>query len=297
MDNNNFRNRNISQLVASAAFIFLFASCASTNRHFDLTDNQDRLDAYVKIRLSLDEHEEVVYHWSGTVYQFVTGEPTFPLFNIEGYSIGRAKKTNKGYYQLTREVMVFRDLETDTMLIQWLNPTTNEHVEVFQVMNDPVNFHLQKESFATKGSLINFKPLAYGQSCMFADIWLLYPSVLTVEDYPENTRSNLYQRGEMFRFFYEDKSLENTKLNSIPASLSWTSIGDYLPWMRMGDRPGHLVYVAQGSKLDGGFEAIPSTLKHYIRRSRPEFAEAPTFFTSPNGHSWKSFKEEMERRD
>lgn len=286
----------MQHLAFFAAVTFFLASCKTPNRHFDFSKGQDKLDAYVKIRLSEDESEDIVFYWSGTVFQFIPDQQTQPIFNIEGYTISRSKKTDPGYDQLAREVMVFKDPATGEILKTWYNPAIEDSVEVFHVFNDPVNFQLTLERFESERSLIKFESLGNGRGCMSADVWLCYPSVLTKDEYPENTRSNFYNRGELFSFFYDEKELQNPRLNSTPATFSWSSIGDYLPWMRMADRPGHLVYMARGAKLEGGFNAIPSTLKHYILRSRPEFAEAPDFFSSPNENSWSNWKKEMERR-
>jgi hypothetical protein len=79
--------------------------------------------------------------------------------------------------------------------------------------------------------------------------------------------------------------------------VGWTRISDFLPWMRMGDRPGHLVYHCRGYKMKGGFEQLPEGIREYTRKHRPEFAHAPEAFTSPNMTSWRYFKQLKEKKN
>ena len=56
------------------------------------------------------------------------------------------------------------------------------------------------------------------------------------------------------------EDLEDTTIRSAPVNISWTRVGQYLPWMQMGDRPGKLVYHVRGYKVLKGLEALPPKL-------------------------------------
>ncbi len=261
----------------------------------DLSRREDNLKAFVKMRASLDTNDVTVYYWTGRIYTYIEGQIATPLFDLEAMNIAIIKQEGDDYKMLTREAAVYRDIKTGKILEKWFNPFINDSVDVIQVWNDPVNQHLQ-----LKGRLgdwgVPYKKLGNGRIAMYSDIFLLYPSPLPAKDFPENSRSDQYQAAELFQFFMDEKSLLNPKTKNIYSEVGWTRISDFLPWMRMGSRPGYLVYQCRGYKTDGGFETLPEDFKNYILQHQPEFASPPEKYTSPNMTSWKYFKEIHEKQ-
>jgi hypothetical protein len=91
--------------------------------------------------------------------------------------------------------------------------------------------------------------------------------------------------------------LDNPKKKSVYNEVGWTRISDFLPWMRMADKPGYLVYQCRGYKIMGGaFEKLPGKLKQYVLDRHPEYAKAPATFISPNMTSWRYFKKVLDER-
>ncbi|MCB0520098.1 MAG: DUF1838 family protein [Lewinellaceae bacterium] len=281
--------------AAIFSLAFLATSCTTNRAIIDFTRGSDQLGAYLKVRLSLDS-SEVVFYWAGAAYAFIPGQPTKKLFDFEGYNIAKAVKTAEGYDQLAREVMVFKDTGTGRVLDSWPNPYTGDTVEVFQIWNDPANVRLRQADFDAGKLPVHFTRMGDGQAGMYVDGWIAYPSPLPKKDFPENSRSDLYQAGELFSFFFNEKDLRNRKMPSIPCHFSWTRISDFMPWMRMADRPGHIVFVGRGYKLPDGFGALPDALKDYVLQQQPLFAKAPDSFSAPNMSSWKYFKKIMGER-
>jgi hypothetical protein len=78
--------------------------------------------------------------------------------------------------------------------------------------------------------------------------------------------------------------------------MTWTRIGQWLPWMEMGDKPGYLVYHARASKVKGGFAGLPQALKDYVLARHPVYAMAPGAYTEPNETSWTYYKNILEQR-
>ncbi|MEM9687281.1 MAG: DUF1838 family protein, partial [Bacteroidota bacterium] len=72
---------------------------------------------------------------------------------------------------------------------------------------------------------------------------------------------------------------------------SWTRIGPWLPWLKMGQRQGNMVYQAAGYKLmETDYDTMPAILRDYVMANKPEYRHAPTEYTSPNETSWTYFK-------
>ena len=251
----------------------------------------DNLTAFIKIRGSLDPTEEVIYYANGAIYGIVDGERDKHLMNYEMYNIGRIVPNGEHKYQLlTREVLLYMDKKTGAVLERFDNPYTEKTVKVLHVWNDPVN-----QNFALEGKYgewgIPYNKYGKDVICMNADILLAYPSPLKIEDYPDNSQSDLYEAGELFQFFASEKELNDPSINSANATISWTRIGPWLPWMEMGQKPGRMLYQGAGYKLTGkNYNDMPSVLTEYVIANKPEYRHAPEEYSSPNETSWTYFK-------
>ncbi|MBL0356376.1 MAG: DUF1838 family protein [Chitinophagaceae bacterium] len=272
-------------IVATAAVLSVFS------QQLDLKKPADLLTAFVKIRGSLDTTQETVVYNEGTIYAVIPEQPIIAIFKFQLYNIGRFQKTDAGYNLLTREMLLYEDIKTGTILSTWYNPYIKDSVEVLHVWNDPVNSINKADSFK-----LPFVKLANGHLCFYADIPLFYPSPLKKLAWPQNSRSDMYQAAELFQFFVAEKDIQNKKLKSIPFDLSWSRFSDFLPWMKMGDQPGYLLYSSRGSKLSNGWGGLPQNIKDFVLATAPEYRHAPAIYSAPNMTSWKYFKKLMEER-
>ena len=282
-------------------FIFIVGAAAcqektteskeSQSLNLDLDKAEDNMLAFIKVRGSLDPEEEVIFYANGTIYGFVGGERDKPLMGYEMYNIGRSvKKGDHSYELLTNEVLLYTDLKTGAVLEQFENPYTGETVDVTHVWNSPVN---QKQELQGKYGPWGVNHNKYGKDviCMNADIFLAYPSPLTIADYPDNAQSDLYEASELFQFFFSEKQVNDPDVSSVDCSISWTRLGPWLPWLNMGQREGLLVYNGAGYKLsEKNFDDMPKVLIDYVMANQPEYRHAPTEYTSPNETSWTYFK-------
>jgi hypothetical protein len=257
----------------------------------DLNKSEDLLTAFVKVRGSLDPAEETVVYDEGIIYAVLPNQPIKALFRFQMYNIGRYEKTDSGYNLITREMLAYEDVKTGEILSRWVNPFTKEEVEVFHVWNDPVNSRYFAKDFS-----VPFTRLDNGRLCIHIDVPLFYPSPLKKADWPKSSRSDMYQAAELFQFFVTEKDLYNKKLKSVPFDIAWNRFSDFLPWMNMGDSPGYLMYSSRGSKLKGGWNALPQKIKDFVLKTAPEYQHAPSAYTTPNMTSWKYFKKIMEAR-
>lgn len=279
---------------------FLFFQCASVKKPIapskilDLNKPEDNLEAFMKMRASLKDGEETTYYWTGTVYSYIAGERSMPMFNLEACNIGKTIKIDGGYQFVTRETAVYRDLNTNKILSKWYNPWIKDSVDVVTCWNDPVNQqYMLKGKYGDWG--VPFTKMGNGRVVMYSDIFLLYPSPLKKAEFPENSRSDNYQAAELFQFFLDEKEI-NKNANSVYSEVGWTRFSDYLPWLRMGDKPGNLVYQCRGYKLVDG-KTLPADFQAFIQANKPEFLHAPEKYTTPNMTSWKYFKQLKEKKN
>lgn len=275
--------------------LFLIA-CMGINMllAFDLSDPWDYLDAFMRIRGDA-EGGETVYHWTGKVYSLIPGEKRMELFAFEGFNIARTVVKEDGFELLTREAAFYKDHRTGQILQSWRNPFTGKEVPVIQVWNDPVNQDFSFGDDEIRVIRMILPSTELGDELAFhLEIFPYYTSPLPRKEYPQFSQSDIYQAAEFFQFFAKKEDLADKELSSVPAHITWTRISPWLPFMRMDDRPGNLVFVCRGRKLEGGFEALPQQIQDFVLANKPEFASAPLEWSEPNETSWTYFRKLLE---
>ena len=294
----------------------------SPNETIDLKDDKQNFEAFMKIRSSVEglenstQAEESTYYWEGSIYSFIDEEQSKKIMGTKGFSMSRWIKTDSSRQLLTREVTLYTDAKTGEILSKLKNPFLDEnskednkasmdfYLDVIHAWNDPVNQqfpYIIKENYnqnpkESKVYGIPYSQLGEDMICFYADIFLTYPSKITRKEFPDNVQSDLYQGAELFQFFVRKSDLENPMLTDIPATVSWTRIGQWLPFMKLGDKKGNLVYQCRGYKVLEGFEGLPKDIKEYVRAKQPIFEHAPTEYSSPNETSWTYFKKVKKRK-
>ena len=262
----------------------------------DLNNPDDALKADRKVGSSAKDGEECVYYWEGNVYTRIAGERDRLLFHYWGMNIRTSKSFQDsvkgyGYRQVSRELLIYLDPKTREVVKTWKNPWTNEEVEVIHIANDPVN---QGMNWA-KGERGNYKFRGQeleGKFMQTAEIPLFYENPLA-GDYQEYI-GGTYHAMEIFNFIVDkDELLDATKDVAYPV-IAWSRVSKFLPWMKMGDKQGYMIFSGTGKKLKGGFDAIPDGLKKEIASNYPTYNHAPpTDDTRPNETSWTYFKKKM----
>lgn len=283
------RLNRMFRYVASAAFIsFGVAATVSFAATPDFRNPADSSAAFLRLRCSLDPHDQKYSAWTATVFAQVPGQKLKPLFGFEGYNVCRVVKKVDGSYQLlTREVSYYRDLKTGKIIEHWDNPYTGKTDEVMQVHNDPVN-----SAMPAHGSGKYAMPWVVmdGDVMLLVDVPLDYPNELSPAKFPEESSGDRYIASEHFGFFAKLVDMNNPKLQSVPYVNSWFRTGPWLPWMKMGERPGGLVYSGEGKKVDS-FAQLPAEVQAYTRKHFPKFVNAPTKFVQPNETTWSVYRD------
>jgi len=308
-------NQNIESIPKNDKMIL----DSDLNHKIDLENEKQNFEAFMKIRSSIEGLDssnlakESTYYWEGSIYSFINGERSKKIMGMKGFSMSRWVKTDSSYQLLTREVALYTDPKTGKILEKMATPFLEENLkgslkeslkentdslEVIHVWNDPVNQefpYIIKENYKEKPEESEVYGIPYSELgedivCFYADIFLTYPSKITRKEFPQNVQSDLYQGAELFQFFVRKSDIKNTMLTDIPATISWTRIGQWLPFMNMGEKNGNLVYQCRGYKVLEGFEGLPKDVQEYVKAKQPIFQHAPTEYSKPNETSWTYFK-------
>jgi hypothetical protein len=231
--------------------------------------------------------------FEGRAYSRVPGEKDRHLFNILGINTRQCASYSDpvkgdGYRSVSREIMMYLDPETNAVLDTWNNPFTGEAVAVMHVANDPVNMRaVRYEADAGEVSARRYGDmLAFG-----SEIPLFYDNPLggDFQQYVGGT----YHAMEIFNNFYPAKDLLETNRRVERSILGWTRVAQWLPWMRMGSKPGLMVINATGtSTFDAG--EIPDQLRAVLDERYPTYFQPPPLDDSrENETSWTVFRKAL----
>ncbi|WP_433244539.1 DUF1838 family protein [Streptosporangium sp. CA-135522] len=247
---------------------------------------EDDLVDLVRVRSDLGGSEVTVW-WTGDIYAWMPQEGPHHLFGFEGVNVARTVAVEGGYELLSREAAFYLDPRTRKILGEWDNGFAGERVDVLHVWNDPVN-----QRWLADGPYGPFRAprVRTGEHVMFnTDVLLAYPSPLPVAQFPANSGDDTYRAMELFQFFAQAADLDDPAVTNVPCTLSWTRVAPWLPWMRMADRPGALVYHCRGAKLSD-WSQVPEHIREFVAGHAPRFAHAPREWTAPNETSWTYFR-------
>ncbi|CAN1211120.1 DUF1838 domain-containing protein [Tumidithrix helvetica PCC 7403] len=243
---------------------------------------------WVKTRSSLEPNQSIFLTWTGSIYAFVPGEKRNRLFKMVGVSVSRCIPKEEGSWDFTsRELTYYLHPETGEILRKWENPWTGELVTVMHVANNPV-----------QGCFKNKFPAQVddNRTTFVFDLFATYPNPLATEPkFAEYSPNPTYQAAELFKLTVPTEELLNPEILSVSQlQLSWDRIGPWLPWMKMGDRSGQLIYSAYGSKVSG-FSELPQLLQDEMNTRVPLYKNAPASFLDVEDlTSWLYFQKHFD---
>jgi hypothetical protein len=276
------------------------AQKAAAPAQFDINNPDDVVKMDRKIQSSLKDGEEIVYYWEGKVFSRVPGEKDRHLFTYWGMNIRTSKGfqdpvKGHGWRHVSREVLFYLDPVTNQVVRTWKNPWTGEEVDVQHIANDPVNGRGISWAKGESGPA-KFRGKQLEDKFIITNEFPLFYSNPLAGDYQEYI-GGTYQAMDIFNFVVDrDELLDPTKTTTYPG-IAWTRIVKFLPWMKMGDRVGYVIYSGTGKKLKGGYAAMPEGIRKEIETNWPIYKNAPpTDDTRPNETSWTDFKKILEKK-
>ena len=87
-----------------------------------------------------------------------------------------------------------------------------------------------------------------------------------------------------------DSELQDTRI-------SWVRISRWLPWMKMGDRDGVVIYHTAGKRASNGYAELPEPLASELKKNYPIYlAPPPLDDTRPNETTWTVVKKAVDKK-
>jgi len=235
---------------------------------------------------------------SGAVNGVRPGEAVRHLFDFEVFSTTRVVRRPDGNYdRMSREVVFYLDPDTGQILDEWDNPYTNERVKVVDIANDPYNWVIRDYAAppALPGSDTHDLPAPehkkpflmkwteFSKSTVVVQTggsaW--YPNRLEPAKWPRESAGAMVQASEFFRYFINRADLEDPSQTHLEHNAVWIRITPWLPWMLLGQMPGHILYNGMFTSGDSLDYFNPAVLER-VRKRYPQYMTAPTKWYGPS---------------
>ena len=234
--------------------------------------------------------------WEGRMFSRIPGEKDRHIFDVVGINTRQCERhkdpvRGEGYRSVSREIMVYLDPATGEIIDQWKNPWTGETVEVIHVANDPVNMRAPSFARDATGKPARVTLRQYGDLLVASrEVPLFYENPLAgaYQDYI----GGKYHAMEIFNTFYSAADFLAPKGPRIsPSRLAWQRVSGLLPWLRMGDRPGVMIFNATGFSTFDRAQISPK-LMQILQTRYPEYLTPPPLGDArPNATTWTITKD------
>lgn len=260
--------------------------------NFDTATPEELVDAYVKISGSVDS-SQVYLQYYGEIIAIIPGEKQIPLFKLKGLVRERWTPNEDGSYSYENyDHGLFCDWETGKVLEIYKNPFTGE-------TNTPLHYN--------SGPLIETVGMGEGQSNPSEKTWIQNGNQIIVtadkvgrdfnnpvnpEKYPKASTGEKVQYSWMSSYFANTDDLANSNLKSVDASHNWVFVTNFPAWMKVGNKPGFVVWRWAGRKFSKQSEIDPYILSE-VEKRKPGFltSEKPWLLRSDG---WTQYTREVE---
>jgi hypothetical protein len=234
----------------------------------DLDDPAQHLRAYVRMRGATDDRV-VVDVTQGLVYALLpSGRPRL-LLQSRGLQIARYREAPDGAWVCRSSYFgSFADAATGALVEAWDNPFTGQRDEVPPTLYGPMDYVL-----TASRTLVNPTPAQRAQALAARAVrrWTRIGDLVTIVDElgPPDDPARPPDL-DVVSLGARVADLADGSLASVPAQMAFGAVEPWRDWMRMGTRPGMLLWHLQGTKVDG-IDAVPPDLLRAAEARRPGF--------------------------
>jgi hypothetical protein len=226
---------------------------------------EENLQAMVRVTASANP-EDCSFFYNGTIYAIVGEEAPRELFTFQGLETYWMRKVSETEYELTGNTCTFlRDIATGEFLYDFKNPFTdaiNKAPALVQGGLRGAGYEYSIKGIRPTKFKDAFpdKPLKLWWNAHADYVWLHSETV-----YPPGAKQPRKQRQSKF---IKREDFLNKKLAKPPTVFSSTVFQPWATWMEMGDRPGHMLWHASGTKLRS-LDQLPADFRARAEKEHP----------------------------
>ena len=123
---------------------------------------------------------------------------------------------------------------------------------------------------------------------------LYYPNALDPKTWIRESAGPMNQVTETYVYNLSLADLQNPDLTTVDTTTIWGRHTPWLPWMLMGQAPGHCLYNVMAASLHSLEEAPDQRIIEYIAKHYPKYLDAPTEWEEPSLSSLEWYAREQE---
>jgi hypothetical protein len=252
----------------------------------DLDQPTDNLTAWMKLRASL-EGQDVYFWFTGTLDIAIPGEPLRPFVTVETLILRRTAPQGGGVWHVTDwEASLYRDPVTGAVADELVNPVTGARVEPLHYREGPVTFAYRADAQPALVGLetpFDRKPAPFRQPWRVAGdtLWMIKdfyiwgrPQWLDIREFPEETPATPLNVSSIATMRADLAEVLDPTVAATRTDYFYQATSDFLPWMKLGQRPGFLVWHEAGKKLFSLAE-VPADTLAALRRIHPQWFARP----------------------
>jgi hypothetical protein len=272
-----------AMLAAAAASVLLSngvpAESAAATTGIDPASPGGRLDTFMMMRGALDDRL-VIGFVTGRYYGVVEDRMT-PLYGLAAATFSRYRRmADGGFAGVGLEQAYFTDLATGKVLENWLNPYTGDTVSVPVTRTEPSAFTIDRNlrfgpPVETPGVTVDHS--VPPSQIVGDDIW--FTEQLLAEVQPTGAAA-AFHYNELTTMHASCADLRRPGARRVPCETHFSATVGWRPWLKMGDRPGHLLGDGEG-RYGVSVENLPPVWVEATRRSRPEIIRDPLGVLEP----------------
>ncbi|TDJ44669.1 MAG: DUF1838 domain-containing protein [Gammaproteobacteria bacterium] len=239
----------------------------------DLSDPAVLLEAYMRLSGALDDR--LIIWWMDGVRYGVVDARAQALFGMKIGLFHRFYRQADGSFKLAMfELTYYTDLASGEMLETFDNPYTGQTDRVSHVRLGPeVRIQTRAGIARPDNPLVKDYTSSLGPALIRGDDVWIPTSVEARIKFPKPTAPEILL--SLYTTVHGTlRDALNPALISAPCSLAFQNVLKWEPFMRMGDRPGHMMSQAAGKKLES-VDALPADYLRIAERMHGKYIRDP----------------------
>jgi len=257
--------------------------------YLDLRTGRGNQLAYARIQGDIDFGQQKFYWFKGSIMANRPGEKIQDLLGAQGFGVIRLNQREDGAIErMARQIGLITDLRSGEVLSEWHNPFIDETVDVVHVAMEPVHFMIEEyfpapPTYGTEKDgegppRIPFVMPWYqhgGWLEMQMNLHMAYPNPLQPGEWPRESAGPMALASELFTHHVKAEDMQNPEITSLDYRGSWSRVTPWLPWMLMGQQPGHCSYTALMSTCTHPGDVLGRSVMDYAEKHYAKYFEAP----------------------
>ncbi len=267
----------------------LLADSHGKTGKLDLEDPVVR--AHVRARMSGSTKPATVHGLAQLhLYGYLHDGNVQPFFTLWNYTVTKWKPVSETQFQMQHyESGIYTKFGTEEVIDVWENPVTGEGREVWPFIGGPIPGLLGPDGMET-GEGATVKPQSLGIHVIGDFVHVpsrssfAFPNPLKPDEWPKESAGLMYYWDSFATRSARLADVLNEDLDNVPSVQHFQNLVSWHPWLGLGGHDGRTYGQAYGSKLPGGFEALPPFLQAAVRDQASEMLDVD---------NWTEFRDDF----